>query len=218
MMFTKKTQDYAEQRRNMIETQLKSRGIRDQRVLDAMGRVPREAFCPDNVASRAYEDCPLPIGFGQTISQPYIVALMSELAEIDETSKVLEVGTGSAYGAAVLGEIAAEVYTIEYNPDLASRAQELLGELGYTNVTATQGDGSAGWDDHAPFDAIICTAAAQGVPAPLKKQLNKGGHLIIPAGYDHHQSLLKITHTQDGLFEEENAGIVAFVPLRGEYA
>mgnify|MGYP006440972681 CR=1 FL=1 len=202
----------------MVETQLRRRGICDQRVLDAMARVPREAFCPDNVAAHAYTDGPLPIGFGQTISQPYIVAYMAELAEIDETSRVLEVGTGSAYGAAVLGGIAGQVYTIEYNTDLAGRAREILEALGYSNVKAVQGDGSAGWEAHAPYDAIICTAAAQGVPTPLYEQLKKGGHMVLPVGDDRHQHLFRVTHTQDGLFEEENAGMVAFVPLRGDYA
>ncbi len=172
----------AAQRREMVEQQIRARGVRDARVLTALGRVPRERFVPASLRGRAYDDSPLPIGFDQTISQPYIVAYMSEALGVEPDDTVLEIGTGSGYQAAVLGEIARRVYTIEIVPDLARRAAATLQELGYANIQVRAGDGYAGWPEHAPFDRIIVTAAPKEVPAPLLEQLAAGGRLVIPVG------------------------------------
>ena len=172
----------AEARRAMIEEQLRARGVIDPRVLAAMGTVPRERFVPDHLVPRAYEDGPLPIGAGQTISQPYIVAYMAEALAISPDHKLLEIGTGSGYHAAVLGQLAREVYTIEIVPVLAERARTLLKELGYTNIHVREGDGYAGWPEHAPFDRIVVTAAPDQVPQPLIDQLAAGGRMVIPVG------------------------------------
>jgi protein-L-isoaspartate(D-aspartate) O-methyltransferase len=172
----------AEARRAMIDEQLRPRGIRDSRVLSAMGRVPRERFVPEHLASRAYDDGPLPIGAGQTISQPYIVAYMAEALAIAPEHKVLEIGTGSGYHAAVLGQLAREVHTIEIVSVLASRAKALLKELGYANIHVHEGDGYAGLPGHAPFDRILVTAAPDQVPQPLIDQLAAGGRMVIPVG------------------------------------
>ena len=172
----------AEARRAMIDEQLRTRGISDPRVLAAMGAVPRERFVPEHLVSRAYEDGPLPIGAGQTISQPYIVAYMAEALAIAPQHKVLEIGTGSGYHAAVLGQLAREVYTIEIVPVLASSAKALLKELGYTNIHVREGDGYAGLPEQAPFDRILVTAAPDQIPQPLIDQLAAGGRLVIPVG------------------------------------
>jgi protein-L-isoaspartate(D-aspartate) O-methyltransferase len=172
----------AAQRREMVEQQIRARGVRDARVLTALGRVPRERFVPASLRGRAYDDSPLPIGFNQTISQPYIVAYMSEALGVEPDDTVLEIGTGSGYQAAVLGEIARRVYTIEIVPDLARRAAATLQELGYANIQVRAGDGYAGWPEHAPFDRIIVTAAPEEIPAPLLEQLAAGGRLVIPVG------------------------------------
>ena len=172
----------AEARRAMIDEQLRTRGISDPRVLAAMGAVPRERFVPEHLVSRAYDDGPLPIGAGQTISQPYIVAYMAEALAIAPHHKVLEIGTGSGYHAAVLGQLAREVYTIEIVPVLASSATALLKELGYTNIHVREGDGYAGLPEHAPFDRILVTAAPDQIPQPLIDQLAAGGRLVIPVG------------------------------------
>jgi protein-L-isoaspartate(D-aspartate) O-methyltransferase len=205
-------------RRQMVQGQIAARGVTDARVLEAMGRVPREAFVPDHLAEFAYEDSALPIVEGQTILQPYMVALMAEAAQIAPQDRVLEIGTGSGYAAAVLGELAAEVFTIERHPSLASAAQERLSQLGYDNVRVRRGDGSAGWPDAAPFDAIIVTAAGPGVPEPLLQQLAVGGRLVIPVGdAATGQDLLRITRRGDDTFDEEDLGPVAFVPLIGAH-
>lgn len=202
----------------MVETQIARRGVRDRRVLEAMATVPREAFVDPGLAEFAYEDAPLPIGAGQTISQPYIVALMIEAAEIEPGERVLEVGTGSGYAAAVMSRIAAEVYTIERHESLAREAARRLAELTYDNVHVRTGDGTQGWPEKAPFDAILVAAAAPRVPETLKTQLAIGGRLIIPVGtVPGMQTLRKITRVGEDAYEDENLGGVAFVPLIGEH-
>lgn len=199
----------------MVERQIESRGVRDPRVLEAMRTVPRHRFVPQAQLAHAYDDRPLPIGHGQTISQPYIVALMSDLAGVKPGDQVLEVGTGSAYQAAVLAEMGAKLYTIEIVEALAKSAKAKLEELGYGNrVEVRHGDGYAGWPSQAPFDAIVVTAAPPKIPAPLKQQLKVGGRLIIPVG-ERFQRLLKVTRTKDG-FREETVIPVRFVPMTGK--
>jgi protein-L-isoaspartate(D-aspartate) O-methyltransferase len=180
-----------------------------------MQTVQRHRFVPDEYLDRAYADHPLPIGYGQTISQPYIVALMTELLELDRGGRVLEIGTGSGYQAAVLGEITEEVYTIEIIPELAKSAATRLAELGYDNVVTTQGDGYFGWEDYAPYDAIIVTAAPDHLPQPLVGQLKDGGYIVVPIGPPGgYQSLWRFTRSGDEL-TAENLGGVRFVPLTG---
>jgi len=169
---------YAQQRKEMIEHDIKGRGIKDKEVLEAMGKIPRQLFVDKSLMKRAYADHPLPIGEGQTISQPYVVALMTEALQLKPTDKVLEIGTGSGYQAAVLAEIVNEVYTIEIRKSLADMATKRLQDLGYRNVKVKYADGYPGWKEHAPFDAIIITASANHIPPPLIKQLNEGGRLI----------------------------------------
>jgi protein-L-isoaspartate(D-aspartate) O-methyltransferase len=205
---------YDEPRRRMVEEQLRGRDIEDPRVLAAMGRVPRHLFVPAALRFRAYADHPLPIGNGQTISQPYIVALMTQLAEVEPDDVVLEIGTGSGYQAAVLSEIAKEVYTIEIVPDLAETAKARLAELGYRDVTVRTGDGYLGWKEKAPFDAILVTAAAPEVPPPLVEQLAPGAILVIPVGPQSQvQSLLRIQKAADGTTVTREILPVVFVPL-----
>ena len=199
----------------MVSAQIEARGVRDARVLEAMRKVPRHRFVPQGQRAHAYQDRPLPIGHRQTISQPYIVALMSELAGVKPGDAVLEVGTGSAYQAAVLAEMGVKVFSIEIIEPLAKRAEATLSKLGYTsNVQVRHGDGYAGWPEHAPFDAILVTAAPPKIPEPLKQQLKLGGRLIIPVG-ERYQSLLKVTRTKDG-FREESVIPVRFVPMTGK--
>lgn len=200
-------------REQMVDQQIAARGIRDPRILAALRKVPRHEFVPSEVASRAYEDRPLPIGLEQTISQPYIVALMTELAEVRAGARVLEIGTGSGYQAAVLAELGATVYTIEIIPELATRASSTLRRLGYRAHTRT-GDGYRGWREAAPFDAIIVTAAPPRIPEPLKQQLAVGGRLVVPVG-DLTQELMVIKRTEVG-FAERKAAPVRFVPMVGE--
>jgi protein-L-isoaspartate(D-aspartate) O-methyltransferase len=199
----------------MVERQLAARGITDSRVLAAMERVPREAFVPPELAEYAYDDSPLPIGEGQTISQPYIVALMAEAAHIGPGARVLEVGTGSGYAAAVLAELAASVVSIERHAALAEKARAALMELGYGNVEVIEGDGSRGVPERAPYDAILVAAGAPAPPDSLKRQLAEGGRLVIPINVDSHQELRVITRRGDS-YEEEDLGAVRFVPLLGE--
>ncbi len=185
-------------------------------VLEAMGRVERHLFVPEMQRHRAYADRPLPIGYGQTISQPYIVALMSDLLDVGEGAKVLELGTGSGYQGAVLGAMGVRVYTIEIVPELAEQAAQRLAGLGYRTVTARQGDGYYGWPDHAPFDAIVVTAAASHVPGPLVEQLKAGGRMVIPVGGPFFtQSLLLIEKTLQGEVTTRHLLPVRFVPLTG---
>jgi protein-L-isoaspartate(D-aspartate) O-methyltransferase len=198
----------------MVSEQLSARGIRDTRVLDAMRRVPRHEFVPEGQRRSAYEDRPLTIGYGQTISQPYIVAVMSEQLELDGSEKVLEVGTGSGYQAAVLAELAREVYTIEIVKPLAERAARDLERLGFGKVRVRAGDGYRGWPEAAPFDAIIVTAAPDHVPQPLVDQLAVGGRLVIPVGR-FYQDLVRLTKDEKGVHRETLLG-VRFVPMVGE--
>lgn len=201
----------------MIEHDLRGRGIRDQRVLDAMRRVPRARFVPPELAARAYEDRPLPIGHGQTISQPYVVAWMTESLQLRGDEKVLEIGTGSGYQAAVLAELGVQVYSIEIVEALALRARQLLNTLPYANVFLRTGDGYRGWPEAAPFDAILLTAAPGRIPQPLRDQLGVGGRMVLPLGEqdDRGQTMLRILRTQDG-FTEQRLGSVRFVPMTGE--
>ncbi|MBW2464882.1 MAG: protein-L-isoaspartate(D-aspartate) O-methyltransferase [Deltaproteobacteria bacterium] len=198
----------------MVTTQLAGRDIDDQRVLDAMGVVPRHQFVPASEQASAYEDHPLPIGLGQTISQPYIVAIMSQLAEVHPPCKVLEVGTGSGYQAAVLSEMGCDVWSIEIVEELAARATAALDRLGYGRIHTRAGDGYGGWPEHAPFDAVLITAAPPRIPEPLLSQLRVGGRLVAPVG-DWVQELVVITRTSAG-FERRNAFPVRFVPMTGE--
>lgn len=203
-------------RRSMVERQLKGRGIRNPAVLEIMGSVPRHLFVPEHLREYAYEDGPLSIGEGQTISQPYMVALMTECLEPSPEDTVLEIGTGSGYQTAVLAAIVRHVYSIERVGSLAQRAQKLLDELGYRNVTIVVGDGSCGLPRHAPFDGILVTAAAPDVPQPLIEQLATGGRLVIPVGGEYHQTLCKIIRHNGGVSREEITGCV-FVPLIGAH-
>lgn len=199
----------------MLETQIRARGIKDDVVLNAMRKVDRHKFVPEEIRHQAYSDRPLPIGEGQTISQPYIVALMTDLLELKSGDKVLEVGTGSGYQAAILAELVGYVYTIEIIEPLALSAGRLLKELGYGNVEVKIGDGYIGWEECAPFDAIIVTAAPPHIPQPLLDQLKEGGRLVIPVG-DYYQELRKITKVK-GQIKSKNVSPVVFVPMTGEY-
>jgi len=201
-------------RRAMVSEQIEGRGIRDEAVLRAMRAVPRHEFVPEAQRAAAYTDRPLPIGDGQTISQPYIVAVMVELAKLGPRARVLEIGTGSGYGAAVLSEVAGEVYTIEIIETLANRAQRTLKRLAYRNVRVRHGDGYRGWPEKGPFDAIVVTAAPAHVPEPLKSQLAVGGRLVLPVG-NRHQEMRVITRTETG-FSELPIMKVQFVPMTGE--
>lgn len=199
----------------MVSEQIEARGVAQARVLAAMRKVPRHRFVPASQDAYAYEDRPLPIGHQQTISQPYIVALMTELADVRQGDTVLEVGTGSGYQAAVLAEMGVKVFSIEIVEALAEGAAALLSELGYgKHVEVRHGDGYGGWPEQAPFDAIIVTAAPPKIPQPLKEQLEVGGHLLIPVG-QHFQSLLRVTRTKKG-FDEESVIPVRFVPMTGK--
>jgi protein-L-isoaspartate(D-aspartate) O-methyltransferase len=205
------------ERERMVALQIAGRGIKDRRVLEAMRRVPREAFIADGLEEFAYEDTPLPIAEGQTISQPYIVALMIATAEVKPGDRVLDVGTGSGYAAAVLAEIGAEVYTIERHKALANAARDLFDQLGYRNIKVCHGDGTLGWPEAAPFDAIIVAAGGPQIPAALRSQLKAGGRLIIPVGtLGHEQELVKVVRDGEGEFREADLGAVRFVPLVGD--
>ena len=198
----------------MVERQLRDRGIADDAVLAALRDVPRHRFVPTELAPNAYDDRPLPIGYDQTISQPYVVAFMTEAAAIRPDSRVLEIGTGSGYQAAVLAEIANRVYTIEIVPELAARSGALLAGLGYDNVETRAGDGYRGWPDAAPFDAIVVTAAPDHVPPALVEQLAVGARLVIPVG-NFFQDILIVTKTETGT-TTESVLPVRFVPMTGE--
>ncbi len=203
--------DYEQARRNMVEYQIKARGIKDKRVLAAMLKVPRHLFVPEEMRDMAYRDEPLPIGYGQTISQPYIVAYMTEALKLRPEDKVLEIGTGSGYQTAILAELVRDVYTIEIIPELSERAQVTLKNLGYTNIEFLIGDGSKGWPEKAPFDAILVSAAPAEVPPALVEQLQINGRLVIPVGTDS-QELVLIKKTKKGLEKTRLIG-VRFVPL-----
>jgi protein-L-isoaspartate(D-aspartate) O-methyltransferase len=204
-------------RQEMVERQLVGRGIRDSRVLAAMRRVPRHRFAPESLRAEAYADYPLPIGEGQTISQPYIVARMTELLLLEGRERVLEIGTGSGYQTAVLAELATEVYTIEYLPALAARATRTLNALGYARVRVRTGDGTLGWPEAAPFDRIVVTAAGPGIPPPLVDQLVEGGRLVIPVGSATAQVLQVVDRRGGGVHVTTDCDCV-FVKLLGRHA
>lgn len=209
--------DYSKLRERMVKRQIAGRGVRSKLVLDAMRKVPRERFLPRGRGLFAYDDSPLPIGDGQTISQPYIVAYMAECLALAGGEKVLEIGTGSGYAAAVLAEIAAEVYTIERIEGLATMARTVLEDLGYTNVQVRCGDGTLGWPEEAPFDGIVVSAGGPQVPDTLKHQLKTGGRLVIPIGRSKaYQELVRVTRVADDEFQAEDLVPVRFVPLVGE--
>jgi protein-L-isoaspartate(D-aspartate) O-methyltransferase len=209
--------EYQAQREAMVRAQLVPRNIVDPGVLAAMGVVPRHRFVPEALANQAYEDCALPIGEGQTISQPYIVALMAQALELRSTDRVLEIGTGSGYAAAVLSMLAGEVYTVERIAPLARQAEARLHEHGYRNVHVFDEDGSAGLPAYAPFDAIVVPAASPWVPKPLREQLAEGGRLVIPIGGRREQVLIRLRQ-HDHQIESERLGSVRFVPLLGAHA
>jgi len=208
---------FAEQRERMVESAIIGWGIEDEAVIEAMETVPRHEFVPEQYLAQAYENHPLPIGHGQTISQPYIVALMTEAAEIEADDKVLEIGTGSGYQAAVLAELADHVYTMEIIGPLTERAEAALERTGYANVSVRHGDGYYGWPEEAPFDAIVVTAAPDHIPQPLVEQLVAGGHMLIPVGpVGGYQTLWRVTKDSEGEVRTEDLGGVTFVPLTRE--
>ena len=209
--------DLALMRKRMVEEQLIPRGICGRRVLDAFYKVERHKFVPEDLKGSAYADYPLAIGEGQTISQPYIVALMTECLELDGSERVLEIGTGSGYQAAILAELAKEVYSIERIAALAQNAQGLMEKLGYSNVKIQAGDGTLGWPEFAPFDRIIITAASVRVPLPLPEQLKEGGKLIAPLG-DRFSQVLTVVDKRNGRLESKEICACVFVPLLGQFA
>ena len=203
-------------RRKMVERDLKGRDITDPKVLEIMGRVPRQLFVDSSLASQAYADHPLPIGEGQTISQPYIVALMTQILQIKPGERVLEIGTGSGYQAAVLAELTDQVYTIEIRESLTKQAAQRLKQLGYDKVQMKYGDGYFGWEEAAPFDAIIVTAAANHIPPPLIKQLQEGGRLVVPLGSTTYFQTLTLLTKKEGKTHIQHLMGVSFVPMTGE--
>lgn len=208
--------DFKELREHMVRTQLIPRGIRDERVLDAMRRVPRHLFVDESMQFRAYDDMALSIGESQTISQPYMVAVMTELLELKGSEKVLEVGTGSGYQAAILAELAKEVYTIDRIEELSRHAEARFHSLGYENIHVMAGDGTLGWPEEAPFNSIVVTAGTPKVPDPLTDQLSEGGILVAPVGDRFSQQLIKIRKTKGEIKQEYHTPCV-FVPLIGKY-
>ena len=206
----------AAKRRRMVEQDIRDRGVHSASVLDAMMKAPRHLFVDEQVRGQAYADHPLPIGEGQTISQPYVVALMTEALRLRPGDRVLEIGTGSGYQAAVLSGIVKEVYTIEIRRTLAERAENTLTRLGYRNVKVLCADGYFGWQEHAPFDAIMITAAANHIPPQLIRQLREGGRLIVPLGSTVFWQTLTMATKKKGELELEQLGSVAFVPMVGE--
>ena len=208
--------DLASERQRMVTEQLKPRGVNDERVLAAMNKVPREEFVPADVKTSSYDDQALPIGEGQTISQPYVVAFMTEQLRLTSRDRVLEIGTGSGYQAAVLAELTADVYTIEIIEPLAKTAEVTLQRLGYKNVHMRMGDGYKGWPEFAPFDAIIVTAAPGHVPQPLVDQLKEGGRMIIPVGSNRFAQELYLLEKKNGQLKQSAVLPVRFVPMTGE--
>lgn len=205
------------ERDEMVRTQLERRGVEDERILGAFREVPREHFVPPARRDMAYRDGPIPIGKGQTISQPYVVALMTEMLELESGDRVLEIGTGSGYQAAILAAVGAEVFTVERHGNLAESARAALDEAGYSDVEIKTGDGTRGWEEHAPYDGILVTAAGPDVPDSLREQLAVGGRLVMPVeAAMGRQKLVRVTRTGEDEFETEKKGAVAFVPLVGE--
>jgi protein-L-isoaspartate(D-aspartate) O-methyltransferase len=207
--------DFREKRAAMVRDQIRLRGVRDEKVLAAMMKVERHRFVPASYRAEAYEDYPLPVGEGQTISQPYIVAFMTEALKLEQKDKVLEIGTGSGYQAAILAEICDSVFTVEIYSSLGLSASQLLGELGYANVFVRIGDGYQGWEEHAPFDAIIVTCSPSHVPEKLEAQLAEGGRMIIPVGGSYTQELV-LLEKKDGRLKQKNVLPVRFVPMIDE--
>jgi len=214
MSIQSQAEQFAAQRQRMVEQQLRARGIRDERVLGAMACVPREEFVAEEFRDQAYEDHPIPIAEGQTVSQPFIVALMLEALALDPSDTVLEIGTGSGYETALLCELTRQVYSVERHASLAHAAQAILARLGYTNVTVSVGDGSQGLSERAPFDAIVVSAAAPQIPQSLFEQLREGGRMVIPVGPAHAQEL-QLVRKQDGRAAVINLEGCRFVPLIG---
>jgi protein-L-isoaspartate(D-aspartate) O-methyltransferase len=202
------------QRERMVADQVESRGVRNPDVLRVMRATPRHLFVPTGVRFMAYEDRPLPIGYGATISQPYVVALMTELLAPAKKHRILEIGSGSGYQAAILGQLAAEVYSVEIVPELARSAAKTLRELGYTNITVRQGDGYKGWPERASFDGIMVTAAPPEIPQALVAQLSRGGRLVAPIGSMWNQELIVIEKKADGRISRRSMGAVSFVPMK----
>lgn len=207
--------EFAAERERMVKFQIAMRGVTDERVQKAMGKVPREHFVPEELRGRSYADRPLPIGYDQTISQPFIVAFMTEKLALKATDRVLEIGTGSGYQAAILGELAAQVYTIEIIAPLGKQAEATLGRLGYKNVHVKIGDGYKGWPEHAPFDAVIVTCAPDHVPQPLAEQVKEGGRIIIPVGPAGAQELY-LLEKKEGKLRQRAVLPVRFVPMTGK--
>lgn len=206
---------FAQERERMVLKQLISRDVVDKTVLAAFSKIPRHLFVSRDYQSSAYNDCPLPIGFDQTISQPYMVAFMTQLLRLKGGERVLEIGTGSGYQAAILAELGADVFTVELVPELSERARALIESLGYRKVYFRIGDGNMGWSDHAPFDAITVTCAPETVPQSLIEQLKVGGRLVVPIGPQHQaQTLTVFTKTEKGLSQKHEGGCF-FVPMRG---
>jgi protein-L-isoaspartate(D-aspartate) O-methyltransferase len=208
---------YHSKRQHMVDTQIIPRGIKDQRVINAMRKIPRHLFLDEAFWPQAYEDHPLPIGEKQTISQPYIVAIMTEALQLTGTETVLEIGAGSGYQTAILAELTEQVYTIERIPSIAKRARKTFDQLQYRNIIITIRDGTAGWKEHSPYDSIIVTAASPGAPKPLLEQLATGGRLVIPIGDEFTQELIVYKKEDENEFKEENYGGCRFVKLIGEY-
>jgi len=215
-MHNEEEANYAKVREKMVRQQIARRGIHDERVLAAMRSVPRHLFVPKSCRHAAYHDGPLAIGQGQTISQPYIVALMTEALELKGQERALEIGTGSGYQAAILSQLVSRLYTVERIPELAMRAQELFRQLGYDNILTRIGNGTLGWPEHAPYDAIMVTAASPDIPEPLTEQLAEGGRLVAPVGGTWSQSLVRV-RKQGGQLQRQELSMVAFVLLIGKY-
>ena len=214
-IFSASSQDYEKLRAKMVKNQIKRRGVSDKNVLAAMNKVERHRFVPDEYLKNAYDDLPLPIGMGQTISQPYIVAFMTEILKLDKNKKVLEIGTGSGYQAAVLSEVAGNVFTIELIELLGKQVKALLQELNYENVEVKIGDGYQGWVEHAPFDAIIVTCSPTHIPEKLKEQLAEGGLMIIPVGKRYAQELV-LLKKKNGKIKQTDVIAVRFVPMKND--
>jgi protein-L-isoaspartate(D-aspartate) O-methyltransferase len=208
--------NYEKERNRMVDEQIAARGVKDERVLAAMRTVPRHEFLPEAIRGMAYEDNSLPLGEGQTMSQPYMVALMTGLLELTGAERVLEIGTGSGYQAAVLAELCEKVYTVERIKTLADKARAVLDRLGYRTVAIKVYDGTYGWKEMAPFDAIMVTAGAPDVPAPLVQQLKEGGRMVVPVGDRQGQALLKVVKTAEGVVTERSIPCT-FVPLIGSH-
>ena len=208
--------DYSEKRRRMVKDQIESRGVRDLRVLKAMEKIPRHLFVPEALADQAYDDCPLTIGYGQTISQPYTVAFMTEALELQGPERVLEIGTGSGYQTAVLAELASEIYSVERLPELSQAAAKILSALGCKNAILKVDDGTLGWSEFAPYDAVIVTASGPDIPPPLLSQLADGGRLVIPVGERAGQNMYRVTRRGEETVKDY-LGPFRFVELIGEH-